>query len=781
MDNNINSNEKKGLIVDKPQLRQGEWENEIKQYIAMMMRGRWWIFIITLIVMNVGIYNVLQEEPVYQAETAVMLKTRGQQTIIPGYGDNIGRNIRNELEILKSRPLAKEVARSVLSQKYLDEDSIKIIPLIAQYDEGTFVGTASLDVITNRVRSRVSFEHLRDSDIILVTARSGEPEEAAILSQTYAEIYYKRNQETSRSQSRSVRAFLESQLMNRERDLRQAENQLQEYMERHSITSVDRESQHVINQIATLEARNEELTVEIESLKRTIDSVENQIEEQEPGVAKNLGSGDDSYIRILQQELAEAEIQRDRVIAQNPQTAGRQQYQNRLNEVDERIRSLRETLNRRTQEYLRGLTPGDAQYLRHLMQRLIEGEIDLHGLQLRKAATENSIREYERQFESLPRKTMEFARLQRAHQSAEQLYLFIEQKYNESLIAEQSEFGIVEIVEPAVVPRRPVNPNIQRSLMMAIIFGLGLGFGFVFLKEKMSSRLRTPEDIKKLDTYPLTTISVMNGEIKSFSKRGTISIYGRTLDAHIIAVGNPISPITESFRWLRTNLMYLKHDKSLKTLLLTSPNPGEGKSTIASNLAVVCAQSGKRVLLIDTDFRKPTLHKKFDLSMKPGLTNVIFEELHVIDAIQRTVINNLDFLACGNKPQNPADILDSQKMRDIVDLLKEQYDLILLDSAPVLAATDPCLIASIVDGVIAVIQSKKTRKEELNIVKESVDTVGGRLIGVVLNRFDHRKEYGYNYTTKYYRYGSYGEEKNGKNGRWLGIGKKKLHLTGINK
>ena len=779
--NNTNSTGKKELSANSLHLQQGEWEREIKEYFAMMLRGKWWILIITLIVFNIGLYNVRQEEPVYQATTSVMLKTRGPQNIIPGYGTHIGRNIRNEIEILKSRPLAADVAQSLLKQKYLDKDSTKIIPSVAEYNEGMIVGIASVNVVSNRVRSRVSFDHLRDSDIILITARSGIPEEAALLSQTYAEIYHERNQETSRSQSRSVRGFLETQLMNREQDLRHAENQLQEYMERHAITSVDRESQHVINQISALEARNEELTVEIESLNRTISSVENQLEEQEPGVAKNLGSGDDSYIRILQQELAEAEIQRDRVIAQNPQTVGRQQYQNRLNEVDERIQSLRETLNRRTQEYLRSLTPGDAQYLRHLMQRLIEGEIELHGLLLRKEATERSMREYERQFESLPRKTMEFARLQRAQQSAEQLYLFIEQKYNESLIAEQSEFGIVEIVEPAVIPRRPISPNVQRSLMLAIIFGLGLGFGFVFMKEKMSSNLRTPDDIKKLELNPLTTIANMKGEIKSLSKRGTISIYGRAIDAHIIAAANPISPVTESFRWLRTNLMYLKRDKSLKTLLLTSPNPGEGKSTIASNLAVVSAQSGKRVLLIDTDFRKPTLHKKFDLSMKPGLTNVIFEEISIIDAIQRTVVNNLDFLACGSKPQNPADILESDKMRELIDSLKEQYDLIIFDSAPVLAATDPCLIASIVDGVIAVVQSNRTRKEELNIVKESLETVGSKLFGVVLNRFDPRNEYGYNYATKYYRYGSYGEEKNGKNARWLGIGKKKLNKSGIKK
>jgi len=188
----------------------------------------------------------------------------------------------------------------------------------------------------------------------------------------------------SRAQTRSVRAFLESQLQDRERQLEQAEGRLQAYMEQHGITTVDRESQRVIDQIASLEARNEELTVEIESLKRTLASVEQQLEDQEPGVARDLGSGDDSYIRILQQDLAEAEVQRERFIAENRETADQQQYQNRLNTFDNRIESIRETLKRRTDEYLRDLTPGDAGYLRQLKQRLLEGEIELHGLQLAK-------------------------------------------------------------------------------------------------------------------------------------------------------------------------------------------------------------------------------------------------------------------------------------------------------------------------------------------------------------------------------------------------------------
>ncbi len=750
---------------------QGMQERNIKEYISVIRRNKWWIIFTALIVFSSAVLYTFQQEPVYQAQTSVLLYTKvgQQQNIIPGFGVNAGRNIRNEIEILKSRMLAEKVAESILQRRYLDRDSTMLIPSIIQYDEGQAFGIASLFSITNRVQSSVTFEHLRDSDVILVMARSRVPEEAALLSQTYAQIYYERNHQTSRAQSRSVREFLENQLQDRERQLKQTENRLQNYMERHGVVTVDRESQRVIDQIASLEARSEELAVELESRKKTLEMVRNQLEEHEPGVAKNLGSGDDSYIRMLQEQIAQIEVERDRAVAHNPDVVGQEQYQNRIREIDNRLKSLRETLNRRTEEYMRELSPGDAGYIRQLMQRLLEGDIELQGLQLRKAATESSIREYDRQFEQLPGMSMDFARLQRAQQSAEQLYLYIEQKYNESLIAEQSEFGIVDIIDPALVPSRPISPNVQQNLMQALIIGLGLGIAFVFVKEMMSGKINNPEDVRKRGYNILTIIGDMNSEIKRISSNGTLSIYNRKVDTHIMSVANPMSPVSESYRWLRTNINSDLGEQKTRTILITSPNPGEGKSTTTVNLAATYAQGGERVLLIDTDIRKPTVHDMLDVPAKPGLTNILFGETGSIDAIQRTVIENFDVLTCGTTPHNPASIYGTRlgwlKMKALVDSLKERYDIIIFDSAPILAATDPSVIASFVDGVIIVISSESTKFGELTVTTENIETVGGNLLGIVVNRFNYKNAYGYGYAGRYYNYGSYGRTNNGVNGR----------------
>ena len=751
--------------------RTGSQEKTLNDYIGMMLRGKWWILLIMILVVSIALYLTLQEEPVYQAETSVMLNTMSdtQPNIVPGFAGNAGRNIRNELEILKSRQLAEQVAKSLIERKYLSEETEDYIPVIAMYEEGRKVGVAPLGSITSRVQRQTSFEHLRDSDMILVRAQSRYPEEAALLSQTYAKIYYDRNHQTSRSHSKSLREFLEAQLRERERQLNQAEERLREYMEQHGVVTIDSESEKVINQLAALEARREELNVEIESRQQTMASVKTQLEEQEPGVAKRLGSTDDSYIRMLQEQMAQIELERDRVIAHNPDAVDQEQYKNRLSEIENRLNSLRATLDRRTEEYMRELTPGDEGYLRQLKQRLLEGEIELQGLELRKQATQQSIDEFERQFDQLPRMGMEFARLQRAQQSAEQLYLFIEQKYNEAMIAEQSEFGSVDIIDPALVPSSPISPDLQKNLMMAVIIGLGLGMGFVFMKEIMTGKINSPEELRKRGYNLLTIIGDMSSETRRASKRAALNINNNMIDAHIISIANPISPLSESYRWLRTNINFDLSDKQTKTLLVTSPNPGEGKSTTAANVAATYAQAGEQVLLIDTDIRRPSVHTMIGVSDQPGLTNVLFGEMGAMDAIQHTAIENFDILACGTSPHNPASIYGTRlgwlKMKALVDSLKERYDIIIFDSAPVLAATDPSVIASFVDGVIIVISSEDTKLKELDVTKETIDTVGGRMLGVVVNRFNYRNTYGNSYAGKYYNYGSYGQKKNGLNGK----------------
>ncbi|MFL0268822.1 CpsD/CapB family tyrosine-protein kinase [Candidatus Clostridium radicumherbarum] len=218
----------------------------------------------------------------------------------------------------------------------------------------------------------------------------------------------------------------------------------------------------------------------------------------------------------------------------------------------------------------------------------------------------------------------------------------------------------------------------------------------------------------------------------------------------MISIKNPKSHAAEAFRTLRTNIQFSSLDEELKTLVITSTQPGEGKSTVISNLGITMAQSGKKVLLIDCDLRKPTIHKKLGISNQDGLTTLLAKEKSFLEAIRTTNIHNFFVLTSGPIPPNPAELLGSKKMRALIEELKGQFDVILFDAPPVLAVTDAQILATYCDGVVFVASFRQAEKQALVTAKELISKVGGKLIGVVINKIPNnsRSYYYYNYEYK---------------------------------
>ncbi len=227
------------------------------------------------------------------------------------------------------------------------------------------------------------------------------------------------------------------------------------------------------------------------------------------------------------------------------------------------------------------------------------------------------------------------------------------------------------------------------------------------------------------------------------------------MDNHQLVVHDQIkSPIAEAYRTLRTNIQFSKKDSELKAVMFASTGPAEGKSTTAANTAIALSQSGKRVIIADCDFRKPVLHHIFSKPNR-GWTNAFVEEIPLKDLIQETKVPNLHLLTSGPIPPNPSELLGSARMLSFLAQLKSQYDYVILDSPPIVAVTDACVLASQVDGVIMVIAAGKVRPEMAQHAKDLVLKANGRLLGVVLNRVEILEEYSY-----YYYY--YGEEERAK-------------------
>ncbi|KGK89561.1 CpsD/CapB family tyrosine-protein kinase [Clostridium sp. HMP27] len=221
-------------------------------------------------------------------------------------------------------------------------------------------------------------------------------------------------------------------------------------------------------------------------------------------------------------------------------------------------------------------------------------------------------------------------------------------------------------------------------------------------------------------------------------------------ESYLISIKNPMNPISEAYRTLRTNIKFSSFDKEIKSLVITSSGPNEGKSTTACNLAIVMAQTGSKTILIDCDQRKPSIHKVFGLSNECGLSNILADEVEFKDAVYKTQIENLEMLPSGTKPPNPSEILSSEKMKRFLQRLKEKYDSIIIDTPPIVAVTDAQLLSTYVDGCILVVASGQTDRGAAMKAKGLLDKVGAKILGVVLNKVDTSNK-GY-YGARYYNY-----------------------------
>jgi tyrosine-protein kinase Etk/Wzc len=742
-------------------------ESHLWEYLAILLRGKLIILVITAIVVGLVLIYNYTTKPVYEATSLVLIDMKGKNGTLPMFdvsGTANVNNITNEIEILKSASVAQDVANALLLKKFLDKTETKIIPILTMEKSGAKRDTfANSDVVRDRLSNVVDFSPIRESDMIKITVRSTDPREAALIADVYTEVYTERNLNTSRLRTTAVREFLQNQLQSKKNVLDSSENQLQSYMRSSGVVSLDAEGKKVVEQLSQLEAQRDGLEVEVSTKQKVVKSYEEELTRLEPNSLKAMGESNDSYIRLLQEQIAKLEVQRDVVMAQNPELVNQEIYSDKLKEVNQQIESLKKTLQTRIQEHLSSLMPGthsssdgSSSFIAETKQKIIEQTIELQGLSARKEALNTVIQDYENRFSQIPRKSMGLAKLQRSRLSNEKLYLLIEEKFNETAIKEKSEFGYINIVDHAFVPTEPISPHVFKNLILGIVFGLALGIGIVFVREFLDMRIRTPEDLKRCGFLPLTTIAKMDDELKKIKQDVKSNIVRSQFDTHLVSFYRPMAPIAESYRHLRTNVQFLQMDKPTRCIIITSTNPSEGKTTTVGNLSIAFAQDEKKVLLVNADLRRPMIHDMFGLNNDKGLANFLIGDAKLEEIIHRQVLQNLDIITSGIIPDNPSEILGSNAMREFIKLMKKNYDIILFDTPPLLAVTDAAVLSRVTDGVLFVASAGTTRVNALKPVTEYLSSVGTKILGVVLNNYDIRQVIGKH--SSYYHYGYYGYE-----------------------
>lgn len=337
---------------------------------------------------------------------------------------------------------------------------------------------------------------------------------------------------------------------------------------------------------------------------------------------------------------------------------------------------------------------------------------------------------------------IEVSRLQSELAQLRDSYTNVLQSYENVQLAEAQSTSNTLVVEPARVPIEPVRPKVLQNTLLAAVVGLMLAVGLVFLIEYLDDSIRSPDQARELFLAPvLGSIARLPTPI---AQNGPV------------VLSRPRSPESEAFRSVRTNIQFAGLDRPIKTILVTSAAPGEGKTMVASNLAVVMAQAGNRVVLLDADLRRPALHRSFGRPNRNGLTDLMLQgSAGWNGAVQETSVRNLTLVTSGPLPPNPADLLGSQRMKQLLAHLGKSSDVVIIDSSPTLAATDALVLAPYTDAVLVVVDTGMTRIRTATQVKAQFEQVGVKIMGVIMNKvaFD-RGGYGYYHSYYYYHYGS---------------------------
>jgi non-specific protein-tyrosine kinase len=299
-----------------------------------------------------------------------------------------------------------------------------------------------------------------------------------------------------------------------------------------------------------------------------------------------------------------------------------------------------------------------------------------------------------------------------------------------------------ELVERAATPTSPASPNLIKNGILAVVIGLALGLGLAFLRERLDDRLRGRSDLEERAGAPVLAVIP---KVETWRERE---------EPKLVTIAEPKGAAAEAYRTLRTSVMFAASQDGLKSLMVTSPGPGEGKTTTAANLAVVLAQADKRVILISADLRKPRIHRFFGLSNRRGLVNVLAGELGAAEALQTPDVERLRLLGAGPSSGRPAEWLQSERMGQLLGTLRDHTDFLIIDAAPVLVVADPLALAPMVDGILFVADAEDTSRHGVERAREHLDQVGARIIGCVLNDFDPSKARVYEpYAYRRYHYG----------------------------
>ncbi len=753
--------------------------DQVERVLDALWRG-WWIILLVFLTVFLGVaaytYTI---DPLYQSDSLVLVSkprpsTSAQFSGTQGAFGRSERSISNELVVLRNNlEIAREVAKRLRQMETIPGTNN---PITVLYAPGS-AEPLPVETVALRVQSRMNFgQERQDVDVIRMTATSNVPKEAALMANQYMREYINLTRRMSRRQAQASVEFLQQQVTQGQDSLERAEARIESFLDRARTVSLDQEAAKLFSQITQAQAARDEAQLELQSRRALLTSLEQRLDSVDANLPQRLASGVEGEIQLVQERLNELQTRKNLALANNPDLTPDSP---RLLKTNLEIEELRDQKRNLVEQYIEevravsGMSFGGAEGaggisgVAELQRQALEARIAVQGLESRIDVINEREREYEAELDAIPEQSRELSRLQRDRANAEKTYQAFLERLQGARVEEASEPGYAEPVREALVPNTPVRPNTQRNLMAGFFGGLFLGLGLALARSALDKRIYKPEELREQGRNVIgivPDIAALDVRKRRGAQEETyVEQEGRRFDASLVSLVSPMSAAAEAYRHLRTNIQFSSPDKSVRTILVTSATMGEGKSVTAANLAVVMAQAGRRTLLIDADLRRPRVHRLMGAQREPGLVQRLFSENGAVDkgAVteeMETGIDNLYVLTAGKAVPNPAELIGSESMSNLMGRLQEEFDTVIVDSPPVLAATDAALLSTRCDATIVVARAAQVKTYELDHCLKSLKSVGATVVGVLLNGFDASKGYGYRYGYHYY-YDAYSEDR----------------------
>ncbi|MEC7520545.1 MAG: polysaccharide biosynthesis tyrosine autokinase [Myxococcota bacterium] len=707
---------------------------DIRQYLLIGWTYKWLILgVATVVAVGVTLWT-LRQPKVYAAVATIEYD--------PSPTSPLGREVEDvaspvgsfwttrEFFATQNRIIgSRAVAERVVQDLGLHRDPSFFYVESFQSDEPTVEQAARV------LQGRLSVEPIENTRIVAIRVVDRDPDRAATLANAVAESYIAKTLEDRMGSTVSALEWLGTQLDTLRHQLDESELSLHRFKEEHNILSVSMEDRQ--NLVASdIQHFNEALT-QVRTKRIELQARANRIRdiaEAETPEESASAFPDNETIGTLREQLRGKAAEREGLsVRYGP---NHQRMQQLAHEIDDLRRQLREEVG----GVLRA-AEADVREAARVESGIRSALEDAHS-----AGLELNLRE------------IEYSRLNRQRENNAKLYDLVLERTTETDLTRMLRTTHARLLDRALRPSAPISPKVMANVGGGVGAGLVLALGLAFLLSRLDRRLKSVADVEGIGLTVLGILPRIEEGDESQpvygrrnGKRRRKPQGGQDTSRDLFVHTHPMSAAAECCRTIRTNLTFMSADDPIRAMVITSASPREGKTTVTTNIAISLAQSGKRVLMVDTDLRRPRIHRAFGVSGARGVTSVIVGEEKLEDLAVPTDIPNLDILPCGPIPPNPSELLHSHKFQHLIDDALRSYDRVIFDSPPLGAVTDAAVLAPQLDAALIVVKAQSTTRDALSSALRQLRDVGANVVGGVLNDLDPRRK-GYGAGEYYYYY-----------------------------